>query len=138
MNYSKFSNWISKQIKASRRLNSVITVYLIFLMASSRTHTLTAAARFSNSSKSRFHYFLKDNSEIAVYTISELSKKQARQFFEINKGLSNGNLPWNIAISVDATILNRSSLHTQNSKRLNHEPLAETTPIDRAVLHNVP
>jgi hypothetical protein len=120
VNYSKFSNWISKQIKASRRLNSVITVYLIFLMASSRTHTLTAAARFSNSSKSRFHYFLKDNSEIAVYTLSELSKKQARQFSKINKGLSNGKLPWNVAISVDATFLNRSSLHTQNSKRFNH------------------
>ena len=89
-------------------------------MASSRTHTLTAAARFSNSSKSRFHYFLKDNSEIAVYTLSELSKKQARQFSKINKGLSSAKLPWNIAISVDATILNRSSLHTQNSKRFNH------------------
>ncbi|MCP3923428.1 MAG: hypothetical protein GY714_12690 [Desulfobacterales bacterium] len=80
MNYSKFSNWIFKQIKASRRLKPAITTYLIFLMASSRTHTLTAAARFSNSSKSRFHYFLKNNSEIAVYTLSELSKKQARQF----------------------------------------------------------
>jgi len=89
-------------------------------MASSRTHTLTAAARFSNSSKSRFHYFLKEHSEIAVYTLSELSKKQARQFSKINKGLSIGKLPWNIAISVDATFLNRSSLNTQNSQRFNH------------------
>ncbi|MDA3898680.1 MAG: transposase [Desulfobacteraceae bacterium] len=120
MNYSKFSNWISKQIKTSKRLNPVITAYLIFLMASSRTHTLTAAARFSDSSKSRFHYLLKGNSEVAVYALNELSKKQARQFAKINKGLSAGNLPWNIAISVDATIQNRSSLHTQNSKRFNH------------------
>lgn len=89
-------------------------------MASSRTHTLTAAARFSDSSKSRFHYFLKDNSDVAVYALSELSKKQARQFSKINKGLSTGKLPWNIAISVDATIQNRSSLHTENSKRFNH------------------
>lgn len=89
-------------------------------MASSRTHTLTAAARFSDSSKSRFHYFLKDNSDVAVYALSELSKKQARQFSKINKGLSTGKLPWNIAISVDATIQNRSSLHTANSKRFNH------------------
>jgi hypothetical protein len=49
-----------------------------------------------------------------------LSKKQARQFSKINKGLSTGKLPWNIAISVDATFLNRSSLHTDNSKRFNH------------------
>lgn len=89
-------------------------------MASSRTHTLTAAARFSDSSKSRFHSFLKNNPDKAVYTLGELSKKQARQFFKTNKGLSNVKLPWNIAISVDATILNRSSLHTQNSKRFNH------------------
>ena len=120
MSYSKFSNWISNQIKASKRLSPVITVYLLFLMVSSRSHTLTAAARFSNSSKSRFHYFLKNNEDIAIYTLSELSKKQARQFSKINKGLSTGNLPWNIAISVDATIQNRSSLHTQNSKRFNH------------------
>ncbi len=89
-------------------------------MASSRTHTLTAAARFSDSSKSRFHSFLKNNSDKAVYTLRELSKKQARQFFKTNKGLATGKLPWNIAISVDATFLNRSSLHTENSKRFNH------------------
>jgi len=117
----KLSNWISKQIKASKRLNPMITAYIIFLMASSsRKHTLTAAARFSDSSKSKYHYFLKDNSQIAVYALNELSKKQARQFSKINKGLSTGNLPWTIAISVDATIQNRSSLHNQNSTRFNH------------------
>jgi hypothetical protein len=89
-------------------------------MASSRTHTLTAAARFSNSSKSRFHYFLNNNADKAVYALHELSKKQARQFSKINKGLSTSKLPWNIAILVDATFLNRSSLHTDNSKRFNH------------------
>ena len=76
----KLSNWISKQIKASKRLNPMITAYIIFLMASSsRKHTLTAAARFSDSSKSKYHYFLKDHSQIAVYALNELSKKQARQ-----------------------------------------------------------
>ena len=98
MNYSKFSSWISKQIKVSKRLKPTITIYLIFLMASSRTHTLTAAARFSDSSKSRFHSFLNNNADKAVYTLRELSKKQARQFSKINKGLSTGTLPWNIAI----------------------------------------
>ena len=89
-------------------------------MASSRKHTLAAAARFSNSSKSRFHYFLNNNADKAVYTLSELSKKQARQFSKINNGLSTSKLPWNIAILIDATFLNRSSLHTDNAKRFNH------------------
>ena len=52
--------------------------------------------------------------------MGELSKKQARQFSKINKGLSTSKLPWNIAILIDATFLNRSSLHTDNSKRFNH------------------
>jgi len=120
VNYSNSSNWISRQINSLKLRNPAITVYLIFLMASSRKHTLTAAAIFSGSSKSRFHYFLKDHSETAIYALSELSKKQARQFSKINTGLSTGKLPWNIAISVDATIQNRSSLHTENSKRINH------------------
>jgi len=120
MNYSNFSNFISRQINSLKLKNQVITLYLIFLMASSRKHTLTAAALFSGSSKSRFHYFLKDHSDTAVYALSALSKKQARQFSKISGGLSTGNLPWNIAISIDATIQKRSSLHTENSKRFNH------------------
>jgi len=120
VNYSKFSIWISRQINALKLQNPAITVYLIFLMASSRKHSLTDAARFSGSSKSRFHYFLKDHPDTAIYALCEWSKKQARQFSKINTGLSTGNLPWNIAISIDATIQNRSSLHTENSKRFNH------------------
>ena len=57
-------------------------------MASSRTHTLTAAARFSDSSKSRFHSFLNNNADKAVYALRELSKKQARQF-----SIFHGSLP---------------------------------------------
>ncbi len=120
MSYSKFFDWISKQIQSSKGLKLTITIYLIFLMAPSRNHTLTAAAQFSGFSKSRFHYLLKNHSEKAIYALSELSKKQARQFSKINEGLSNGRLPWDIGISIDATILNRSSIHTQNSKRFNH------------------
>ena len=63
---------------------------------------------------------LKNNADKAVFALSELSKKQARQFSKINNGLSTGKLPWNIAILIDATFLNRSSLHTDNSKRFNH------------------
>jgi|TARA_B100000315_G_scaffold46711_1_gene41498 hypothetical protein len=50
---------VSEQIKVSKPLKPAITIYLIFIMASSRTHILTAGARFSDSSKSRFHSFLK-------------------------------------------------------------------------------
>jgi hypothetical protein len=69
MNYSKLANWIARNIITLGRLSPAAIGYLIFIMMPARKHTLEAAARFLNTSKSRFHYFLKDNSEIAVYTL---------------------------------------------------------------------
>lgn len=89
-------------------------------MSSKQKHTLEAAARFTGSTKSRFTNLLKNNPDVAIHKLSELSKKQARQFFDINRHLENDKLPWNIAILIDSTIQNRSSLHTENSKRFNH------------------
>jgi len=89
-------------------------------MASSRKHTLADAARFSNSSKSRFHSFLKNNDDIATSSLTNLSKRLSRQVAKVQQGLSSCKLPWKYAISIDATIQRRSSLHTQNSKRFNH------------------
>ena len=88
-------------------------------MMPARKHTLTAAARFLNTTKSNLSYFLKNHSDFAIYALSELSKKQARQFSKIMKGLANNSLPWNIAVVVDATFLNRSTLHTENAKSVN-------------------
>ena len=102
------------------RLASVTIIYLIFIMAPARKHTLEAAAKFSNSSKSRFNNFLKNHSDFAIHALHELSKKQARQFAATLTGLANNALPWNIAILVDSTFLHRSSLHTENAKRFNH------------------
>ena len=101
------------------RLASVTIIYLIFIMAPARKHTLEPAAKFSNSSKSRFNNFLKNHSDFAIHALHELSKKQARQFAATLTGLANNALPWNIAILVDSTFLHRSSLHTENAKRFN-------------------
>ncbi len=120
MNYTKLSSWISRKLISLGRLTPVTIIYLIFIMAPARKHTLEAAARFSNYSKSNFNNLLRNHSDIAIYALSELSKKQARQFSKAMKGLANNNLPWNIAIVVDATFLNRSSLHTENAKKFNH------------------
>ncbi len=89
-------------------------------MASSRKHTQEATARFANTSKSNVHYFLKNNSKIAKYTLDKLSKKQARQFSKLNKKLGDGSLPWNVAILIDATIQKRSSRHPENAQFFNH------------------
>jgi hypothetical protein len=89
-------------------------------MVSTRKHSITAAAEFSRSSKSRFSKFLKNHSDLSVYKLDELSKKQSKQFAKSIQLLGDGKLPWKIAIMIDATLQNRSSLHAQNVKRFNH------------------
>ncbi|MFH1673538.1 MAG: transposase [Pseudomonadota bacterium] len=70
--------------------------------------------------KSQFSRFLRKHADLAVYTLQNLSKKQAKQFSEILNCLAKGVLPWRIAILIDSTIENRSTLHTDNAKRFNH------------------
>jgi hypothetical protein len=120
MNYSKLTHWITRKLISLQRLTPVAIIYIIFIMTSKRKHTLAAAARFANSSKARFTNLLKNNSDIAIFALSELSKKQARQFSKSMHALGHNRLPWNIAVIVDATFLRRSSLHTENAKKFNH------------------
>ena len=103
-----------------QRLTPVAIIYIIFIMTSKRKHTLAAAARFANTSKAKFNNLLSNHSDIAIFALHELSKKQARQFSKAMHALGQNSLPWNIAIIVDATFLGRSSLHTENAKKFNH------------------
>jgi hypothetical protein len=77
-------------------------------------------SKFANTSKARFNNLLNNHSDIAIFALSELSKKQAQQFSKAIHAFGQNRLPWNIAIIVDATFLSRSSLHTENAKKFNH------------------
>jgi hypothetical protein len=81
---------------------------------------MTAAAKFSGLQASQFSRFLKNHSDVAVYQLDQLSKKQAKQFSSAIKTLSAGQIPWHVAILIDSTIQHRSSLHSENVKRFNH------------------
>ncbi len=118
MNYRKFFNQATQKIGIAKRLSTVAAIYIIFLMPPVRKHTLEAAATFAHSTKSRFGKFLKNHKILAIYTLNELSKKQARQFAGIIENLKDQ--PWKIAIIIDAATQNRSSLHPENSQRFNH------------------
>jgi len=89
-------------------------------MVSTRKHTLEEVARFSGINKSQFSRFLKNHGDLAVYTLQNLSRNQAKQFSMVLNCLEKGSLPWRIAILIDSTIQNRSTLHTDNAKRFNH------------------
>jgi len=120
MNFRAFENWLSSRIAVKSRLKNVCLCLVMYLMIEARKHSLEGAARFWGMKTSQFSKFLKNHSEIAVYTLDDLSKRQARQFSKVLKWLAKGSLPWKIAILIDSTIQHRSTLHTDNAKRFNH------------------
>jgi len=120
MNFTKFKGQLLNQISVNKRLKVVCLWYLVFLMLSVRKHSLTAAASFSGLRTSQFSRFLKNHSDVAVYQLDQLSKKQARRFSSAIKSLSAGQVPWQVAILIDSTIQHRCSLHSDNVKRFNH------------------
>ena len=110
--------WIARHILVRLRLENVCTSYLLFLMVATRKHSLEEAARFSGLHKSQFSKMLKAHSKVAVYTLENLSKKQAKQMAKARHKLHE--LPWHIAIVVDSTLQHRASLHPENAKTFNH------------------
>jgi len=120
MNFRILKKWVLNRIQVNNRLKDVCIWYLLFLMVSTRKHSLDEAGRFSEMNKSQFSRFLKNHSGLAVYNLHVLSKKQANQFSKILNCLGKGSVPWRIAILIDSTIQNRSTLHTDNAKKFNH------------------
>lgn len=120
MNFGILKNCILKHISVNKCLKNISVWYLLFLMVSTRKHSLTDAARFSGMNKSQFSRFLKNHAGLAVYTLQNLCKRQAKQFSKILNCLGKGALPWRIAILIDSTMQNRSTLHTENAKKYNH------------------
>ena len=120
MNFRILKQSLLDHIQANNRLKNICISYILFLMISTRKHSLTAAALFSGMNKSQFSRFLKGNCKLAVHNLQELSKKQAKQFSCILDCLEKGTLPWRIAILTDSTIQNRSTVHTDNAKKFNH------------------
>lgn len=110
--------WIARQINVRQRLERVCTGYLLFLMVVTTKHTFEEAARFSGLHKSQFSNLLKHHHRIAVYTFESLSKQQAKRLAKSLQPLKS--LPWRIALIIDSTLQNRSSLHPENSKKFNH------------------
>src|SRR2546423_4693045 len=110
--------WITRQIAVRQRLERVCTSYLLFLMVVTTKHSLQEAARFSGLHTSLFSHLLKSHAKVAITTLENLSKTQARQFAKTLKRV-NG-LPWKIVIIIDSTLQHRASLHPENAKTFNH------------------
>lgn len=118
MRVQTVQTWIARHILVRLRLENVCTSYLLFLMVATRKHSLEEAARFSGLHKSQFSKMLKAHSQVAISTLENLSKQQAKQVAKARQKLHE--LPWDIAIVVDSTLQHRASLHPENAKTFNH------------------
>jgi hypothetical protein len=87
-------------------------------MVATRKHSREEAARFSGRHTSQFSQRLKAPSQVAVYTLENLSKKHAKHMAKARHKLRE--LPWHMAIVVASTLQHRASLHPENAKTFNH------------------
>jgi hypothetical protein len=118
MRVSTLQTWITRQIAVRQRLERICTSYLLFLMVTTTKHSLEEAARFSGLHKSLFSHLLKSHAKVAITTLENLSKTQARQYAKALQRVQG--LPWKIVILIDSTLQHRASLHPENAKTFNH------------------
>jgi hypothetical protein len=118
MSAGALHTWIKRHIAVRWHLRRICTAYLLFLMVATTKHSLKEAARFSGLHPSLFSKLLKSHANVAITSLDQLSKTQARK---ITKALERvRGLPWKILLIIDATIQHRASLHPENAKTFNH------------------
>ena len=110
--------WIKRRIAVRQRLELIGTSYLLFLMVATTKHSLKEAARFSGLHPSLFAKLLQSHAKVAITTLDNLSKTQARRFAKVLQRVKG--LPWIIVILIDSTLQHRASLHPENAKTFNH------------------
>jgi hypothetical protein len=118
MRFYVLRNWLLKELNPKQRLKEIVLWYVISLMIITRKHSLDHASSISGKSKSLFSRLLKEHPQLAVLTLCDLSKREARKYSKAMQTLKG--LPWKVAMLIDLTDQGRSSLHAQNSKKLNH------------------
>ena len=120
MTYSELNHWLKRQIPVPKRLQTVCFGLILFLMISARKHSLKAASQFSGLHISQFSRFLLNHRNLAIASLSQLSRKQSKVLAKRMRFLANNKLPWKIAIIIDSTLQSRFSRHSDNVKRFNH------------------
>jgi Transposase DDE domain len=110
--------WIKRRIAVRWRLGRICTAYLLFLMVTTTKHSLKEAARFSGLHPSLFSKLLQSHANVAITTLDQLSKSQARKLAKTLERVRG--LPWKILLIIDATVQHRASLHPENAQTFNH------------------
>ena len=106
-------------LKIPNRLQKVAVNYLMMLMLDSARHSMSNAAELSGLSVSQFSRFLSNHRDLAISSLQDLAITAAKTVGKDLQPLCPKS-PWKIAVIIDATIHNRSSVHVENSQRFNH------------------
>jgi hypothetical protein len=120
MSFRELKNWVSSRTWVKNRIQGVCLWYLLFLMTPARKHSFQEVAKFSGLNKSQFSRALQNHLGASVYTLDQLSKREAKRLAPLVKHLAKGALPWKTGLLIDSTLHQRSTLHTENAKRFNH------------------
>lgn len=120
MTYRELNHWLKRQVTIPKRLQGVCFGLILFLMTSTRKHSLKAAGQFSGLHTSQFGRFLLNHRDMSRESLSHLSRRQARALSKKLRFLSNNKLPWKIGIIIDSTLQKRFNRHGDNVKRFNH------------------
>ena len=110
---------VSRLLNIPERLQNVVTAYLLALMLDGPKKTLSHMAMVNGLHKSQFSRLLSDHSDLAFASLQMLAREAAKRAGFHRGPLVKGS-PWTIAITIDATLHPRSSLHVMNAQRFNH------------------
>lgn len=119
MTFDYIQVFILSHLKIPKRLRNVAVDYLMMLMLDTSRHSMSQAAELSDLAVSQFSRFLLNHKELAISNLQDLAVISARYAGKKLDPLSPKS-PWKIAVIIDATLHNRSSVHVENSQRFNH------------------
>ncbi len=111
--------FILSLLKIPDRLQNVVVNYLMMLMLDTGRHSMSRAAEASDLAVSQFSRLLLNHKDLAISSLQSLAITAARAAARELQPLCPKS-PWKIAIIIDATLHNRSSIHVENSQRFNH------------------
>ena len=130
MRVGTLQTWIKRQIAVRQRLERICTSYLLFLMVMTTKHSLEEAARFSGLHKSLFSHLLKSHAKVAITTLENLSKTQARQYAKALQRVKG--LPWVTYMASWGTTRDAGGTYRETKPR--HDLLATSVHLSSALL----
>lgn len=113
------STSICRLLKLPPRLQDVGSGYAISLIRDQGRRTLASASESSGLDASQFSRFLSGKKQLGLENLNRLARRLLKRLLPKRHPLVKGT-PWRVALLIDATLHERSSLHIDNVQRFNH------------------